>query len=818
MLMMLANYLKLAARNLAKRKGYAALNIFGLAIGMICCLLIFHYVSYERSYDDFHARAGNIVRFRMDHYQQGTLAWRSATVYPAIGPTLKKDYAEVDNFVRLYDADMVLTNPDNNARFSETKGYFADASILDMFSLPLVKGSAATALDAPGKMIISETMARKYFGSQDPTGKQLVQRSTEGAQAYNVTGVFKDYPANSHLQIRYLISYTTLGRIAADAGDTTNATETNWGWYDFYTYVLLKPGVTLQQLESRLPAFSDRYINSQEYYKVNNMRAELHVMPMKDIHLYSHSNQEAEVNGNGQAVLFLLLIAVFIIGIAWVNYINLSTARSVERAREVGVRKVMGAVRAQLIRQFLIESLLLNLMAGAIALTAFYALLPAFDAFTGRETATAMALTPVYWWLFAALFAAGTLLSGIYPALVLSGFQPALVLKGAFKNTSGGRNLRQGLIVAQFIISVVLIAGTIIVYQQVSFMRNRQLGFNMSQTLVLSGAATPQDSLYQDIIQPFKAALLQQPGIRQVTASSNVMGNEIYWTSGMRRVDAPEQAGTTLYHLGIDYDFIPAYELKVLHGRNFSRDFATDEKAVLLNERAAQMLGYGKPEAALNGRLSRGGTDTFHIIGIVGNFHQEGLRRQIEPMIFLLRPNARVYYSLKINTADVQGVIAGVQSVWNKHFPSDPFNYFFLDDSFDRQYKADLLFGKVFGTFAGLAILIACFGLMGLSAYNVLQRSKEIGIRKVLGATGQTLLLMLSKDFLKLILAALGLSVPIAWYVMNGWLQDFAYRINIQWWVFVVAGLLALLVAFATIALQVLKALRENPVKSLRTE
>ena len=814
---MILNHLKIAIRNLARRKGYALLNIFGLMLGMTCCLLIFHYVSYERSYDDFHPKGKDIVRLRLDNYQKGVLAWKSATVYPGIGPYLKKDFPEIENFCRLIDAEALFTNPTNNTKFTETKGYYADNAFLEMFNMPLLKGNPRTALDAPDKMIISQSMATKYFGKDDPMGKQLLRRDEGDPQSYAITGVFKDYPANSHLDIEYLVSYKTLSKIVTANGDTSNATETSFGWYDFYTYLQLKPGMDWKQLEAKLPAFTDRYINSQEWYKTNNNKSELHLMSMPDIHLYSNYNQEAEVNGSGQAVGFLLLVAVFIIGIAWVNYINLSTARSVERAREVGVRKVMGAARMHLMRQFMVESLLINLVALLLALIAFKTLLPAFDRFTGRDVVTSFALTPAYWWLFMGLFGAGTLLSGVYPAFVLSGFQPVAVLKGAFKNTSGGHNLRRGLIIAQFIISVVLIAGTIIVYQQVSYMRRQELGFDINQTLVLDGVGTLQDSVYAGVFQPFKTELLQQKDIKKVTASSNVMGNEIYWTSGVTRTDIPNQTAVTLYHLGIDYDFAAAYNLKLLAGRNFSPDFSTDQKSVLLNEQAAKLLGYANPTEALNGFVRRN-RDTLKVTGVVSNFHHEGLQKQIQPMIFLLLPNARNFYSLKIESGNVQRTIATVQNIWNKYFPAEPMDYFFLDESFNRQYKADMLFGKVFGTFAILAILIACFGLMGLSAYSVLQRTKEIGIRKVLGASGKGLLMLLSKDFLKLIMIALVLSIPVAWYIMHGWLQDYAYRIDIKWWVFALAGLLALLIAFVTISLQVMKAVMEKPVKSLRTE
>ena len=813
---MLTNYLKLAFRNLKKRKGNALLNILGLTIGMSACLLIFHYVSFERSFDDFVPKAKDVVRLRLDNYQKGKLAWQSATIYPAIAPTLKKDYPEIENFCRIYDAQFLLSTENNDVKFNEDKGYYADPAFLEMFNIQLTKGDRATALSTPDKMVISKKIAKKYFGNADPMGKRLMVRDPQFQRSYMISGVFDSYPQNSHLIVEYLVPYSSLGQYLRQLGDTSNATETSFGWYDFYSYLQLKPGTDWKQFEKKLPGFCDRYINSQEWYKKNNNRAELYLIPLTDIHLHSNVNQEAEVNGNGQAVSFLFLIAIFIISIAWINYINLATARSIERAREVGMRKVLGALRIDLIRQFMIESFMLNLIALLLSVAIFSFLLPAFDKFVGRDTFTHFTLTSSYWRFFILLFLGGTFLSGIYPAFVLSGFQPITVLKGLFKNSAGGISMRKGLIVAQFIISVVLIAGTIIVFQQLQFMRNQKLGANIKQTVVLEGAQSQQDSIYRAIFQPFKTELLQQPDIKSVTASSNVMGREIYWTSGVTRVGANETS-VTLYHLGIDYDFVPSYELKLEAGRNFSKEFKTDEKAVLINKKAAELLGFKDAQGAINGRIRRN-NDTLNVIGVVSDYHHQGLQKTIDPMVFLLIPNIRQYYSLKVESSNMQKTIANISKTWNKYFPADPVNYFFLDETFNEQYKSDQLFGKVFAVFAFLAILIACFGLLGLSAYNVLQRTKEIGIRKVLGASVQSILMLLSTEFLKLIAIALVLAIPICWFSMHSWLQDFAYRIKIDWWVFAIAGFLALLIAFLTISLQVMKALVENPVKSLRTE
>ncbi|HWB26906.1 MAG TPA: ABC transporter permease [Chitinophagaceae bacterium] len=815
---MLTNYFRIAMRNLLKRKGFTTLNIMGLAIGITCCVLIFQYVSYERSYDTFEKNAGRIVRIRLDQYKQGQLAWQSATSYPAIGPTLKKDYPEVENFCRLIDDNLLLSNQSANIKFSETKGYYADPAAIDMLGINLTKGNAATALNAPGKIIISQSMAKKYFGTGDALNKLLTVRSGNIVEDYQVGGVFKDYPANSHLIIDYLVPYSKLEQEQLAEGDSSNAVNTSFGWYDFYTYLQLKPGTDINKFQAKLPAFANKYINSQEWCKTNNIKDWLYVIPLSDIYLYSNYNQEAEVNGNGSVVNFMFLIGFIIMAIAWINYINLSTARSVERAREVGVRKVLGAGKAGLVRQFMVESLLLNLAAIFIAALAVYLLTPVFNTLMGRNVPAGFGMSLKYWLIFTGIFIAGSLLSGLYPSFVLSNYKPLLVLKGAFKNSSGGLLLRKGLIILQFSVSVILIAGTIVVYQQVQFMRSQQLGANINQTLVLNGAQSVGDSVYANTLQPFKTTLLQQAGIKSIAASTSVMGGEIYWTNGIKSLNHKELGAVTLYLLGIDYDFIPQFELKLLAGRNFSRNYSTDKHAAIVNRQAAKLLGFKNADDALNKKISRGGQDTLTIIGVVEDYHHLGLQHPIDPQLILLRPNARNSYSVKLQTTDLSKTIAAAERTWNRFFPNDPFSYYFLDDQFNQQYKADQQFGKVFTLFALLAILIACFGLLGLSAYNILQRTKEVGIRKVLGASVANVLFILSKDFLWLVTIAFVVAAPIAWWLMYNWLQGFAYRITISWWVFGIAGILAVIIALGAISFQAIKAALANPVKSLRSE
>jgi len=816
---MIKNFFVISLRNLLKRKGYTTLNILGLTIGITCCMLIFQYVSYERSYDTFQKNSSQIVRIRLDEYKQGKLLWQSATSYPAFGPLMKKDYPEVQNYCRLIDDELLLSNDSKNLKFSEKKGYFADPSSISMLGVELAAGNNATALDAPNKIIVSQTMARKYFGTTDVIGKILQSHGDGRAKpdVYQITGVFKDYPKNSHLIIDYLVSYETLRKALKEQGDKEDSANTAIGWYDFYVYIQLKPGTDLQAFQAKMPAFAAKYVNKRKGAKGSQFSGnKLYIIPFSDIHLYSNYNQEAEVNGSGSAVNFMFLIGLIILGIAWINYINLSTARSVERAKEVGVRKVLGAAKGNLVRQFMLENVLLNLTAILLAGLAVAMLTPWFNNLMGKDVSTGFSMSGKYWLIFFAIFCSGTLLSGLYPAFVLSDYKPVAVLKGAFKNTSGGLILRKSLIVVQFGISVVLIAGTIIVYQQVNFMRKQKLGVDINQTLVLSGVQSIPDSVYQDALQPFKSELLKIPGVKSMTSSSNVMGQEIYWTNGFQSLDHKELGGSTVYRLGVDYDFIPQFGMKLLAGRNFSKDFPTDKKGAILNDRALAQMGFKDPQDAIGKKISNG--DTLTVIGVIQSFHHMGLQKPIDPQLISLRPNARNAYSIKLQTNELQGTVAAVKVLWSRYFPNDPFSYFFLDDEFNAQYQSDQRFGEMFTLFASLAILIACFGLIGLSAYNILQRTKEVGIRKVLGASVQNVVFILSKDFLLLVILSFVVAAPVSWFIMHQWLQDFAYRITISWWVFGVAGALALLIALSTISYQAIKAAIANPVRSLRSE
>lgn len=790
---MLRNYLKIAWRNLLKNKPFFLINTLGLAVGMAACLLILQYVTFERSYDDFHADVDNIYRIELD----GKLAFRSATSYPAIAPTLKKDFPEVVETARLYDASTNVVTY-NNVHYREDNFYFADNSVFNIFKIDFLSGNPATALADKNTVVLSETTARKYFGNQNPLGKTI----RLGRDPYLVKGVYKDYPKNSHLELDLIFSYRT----EPDA-------QTSWGWYDFFTYVKLKPGTNPAQFGAKIINLVDKYNPDRVKHGHRN---ELLLQPLRAIHLTSNLNQEAEVNGNGKSVAVLSIIALFILVIAWINYINLATARAMDRAKEVGIRKVAGAERTQLIVQFLLESLILNIVAVTVALVIVQVSAPYFNSLTGRPLSLTQWFQHELWLPAVGVFLGGTLLSGLYPAFLLSGFQPITVLKGKLSHLTGGLSLRQSLIVFQFAASVILIIGTITVYQQLRYMQEQDLGFSMAQKLIVRGVDEP-DSTYGPKADAFRQELVKANLVEKATASAYVPGIEILWTRGAQRLDRSDAIVNTLYNTAIDYNFLDAYDIKLVAGRNFNRTFGTDRHNALINETAVKLLGFANPADALGKRIRSG--DTVQIVGVVKDYHQQGLQKGHWPMLLHFHPDDARFFSLQLaSTNNLEERLAGIKAQYDRIFPGNPFEYFFLDSFFNEQYKAEQQFGRVCSLFAGLAIFIACLGLFALATFIAKQRTKEIGIRKVLGASVPSLIGLLSKDFMKLIVVAILIASPLAWYAMHRWLADFAYHIAVPWWAFVLAGTAAVGIALLTVSFQSVKAALVNPVKSLRSE
>lgn len=806
---MIKNYLKSAFRNFLKHKTFTFLNILGLSLGLAASVLILQFVRYELSYDTFHSDIDNIYRIQYNVIQNEKMTVECAAAVPAVGPALKDNFPEVKEFTRLYPISGVMAyeSPERGfISFREEKMQFADPRAFEIFDFRLLEGNPETALQGPNKAVISQATAKKYFQDENPIGKTL---NWDGEYDFEVTGIFEDVPENSHIKFPMLFSFKTLS-------DRYEQAETAWGWYDFNTYVLLDDGVNVDELQSKW----DDYLFEQrgEEWTKRNSKQEFILQPLRDIHLYSHLLQESEPDeqGDGEAVYFLTIIAFFILIIAWVNYINLSTAKSFERANEVGVRKVMGAEKGQLVKQFMAESFLINLLAMIIALIGIVVCWPSFAALTGRDIPLEYIIDAQFWQLIIGLFLLGTLLSGIYPAVVLSSFKPISVLKGKMMANAGGNLMRKGLVVFQFVSSIVLIIGTIIVYDQLSFMQNQKLGIDINQTLVLEGPGIT-DSLYDDNLAAFKQEALNIAGVKQMTAASNVPGNEIFWTRGIKRMQGGPESSITVYNVGIDHDYVPAFDLKVVAGRNFDLQFPTDhEDRVLINRELSESLEFESPEKAIGEKVTLGG-DTLEIAGVLENYHQMSLKSKVTPLVFRLTTSSS-FYSFKIEASNYKDVLAAIEGPWNRFFPGNPIDYFFLDSYFNKQYEGDRQFGQVFGLFSVLAIFVASLGLFGLASFLTIQRTKEIGIRKVLGSTVPNIVLLLSRGFIQLVLIANLIAWPLAWWVMDGWLASFPYRIDINLFLFPIAGFGVILIAFLSVGFQTLKAALLNPAKTLKYE
>ena len=799
---MLTNYLKIAFRTLRKHPAYAVINVAGLAVGMACFMLIMLYVQDERRYDHFHEKADRIVRITSE-YTDETGRRSFARSYPAIGPTLVRDVAEVERTVRFQRFQGALRYEDR--LFNEDYMFFAEASVFDVFTFPLLQGDPATALTEPNTAVLTESAARRYFGQDDPLGKTIVLSDT---LAFTVTGMAQDVPLASHLRFEILLSFETLRNIAAARGRHLDEI---WTSGTFYTYALLATPGAVAAVEAQLPAYVERYIGDQAG---TGAVFSLALQPITDIHLRSDLRQELGPNGNLTYVYVFSAIAVFILLISCINFMNLSTARSVQRAREVGVRKALGAQRGQLVRQFLSEAMLLGFVALVLAGVLAALVLPWFNDFTGK----ALSFDPARHWAYvpAALGLAALvgMLAGSYPAFLLSAFRPVHVLKGTMRV---GRQrlatvLRRSLVVFQFALSIGIIAGTVVAWQQLDYMRSRHLGFDQEQILVLP---FNWEQVVVERFETLKAALLQDASVRQVTASGDVPGRMFtsmsYWIEGM-----PEGERGGINALIVDPDFAETYGLEMVAGRDFSPDLAANlGETFILNEAAVREMGLTPEEAV--GKPFRMNT-TGPVIGVVKDFHFEGLQKSLEPLVMTVWPSWFGYVSLRLDTGTLPQTLAHVERVWQSVVPTLPFEYLFLDDDFARQYRAEAQFGQVFMVFGVLAIFISCLGLFGLAAFTAERRTKEIGVRKVLGASASNIVLLLNRDVTVLVVLAAVLAAPIAYFAMHRWLDAFAYRIDISWGIFLLAGLVALAVTWLTVAYQSIRAALADPVEALRYE
>ncbi|GAB2790237.1 ABC transporter permease [Rhabdobacter roseus] len=817
---MIRNYLKIAVRNLWKNKVFSGVNLLGLVAGLTACLLILQYVSFELSFDRFQRDADRIYRVTNDRFQQGKLIQHGTITYPTVGKTMANDYQEIDAYTTLANGGSIKIRHEKQV-FQEDQLFYVDEHFLAFFTFPLLAGNPRTALNAPRSLVLTESNAQRIFGVKPTDYATLIGRSLLidlDNEPYQITGILEDVPATSHLQFGALVSYETL------VGTWGEWVKNSWESSDMWHYLKLKPGVDALALERKFPAFSERYFQGD---KVSGSVEKFYLQPLTEAHLYSDYEYEIGVVNNGKAVWTMLIIAAFILLIAWINYINLATARSLERAKEVGVRKVAGATMQQLMSQFLSESVLLNLLALGIALGLAVTLEPVLVALIEKPLSLALLTGAGYGGslmalVLAGVFVLGVVFSGFYPAFALSSFQPISVLKGTFKRSEKGIWVRKSLVVFQYTASVVLIVGTFIVFRQLEYMRSEKLGFNLDQTLVVSGPAlTEWDSTSIDRISTFKGELTQYPAIKAASASINLLGNRLPRTFNVKRVGANDEKGLTLSRMVIDLDFFDTYQIDLLAGRNFlSTDSDPDGrkiKNIIINASAAALLGFEEPGAAVGQKISFMGRE-WDVVGVVRDFHQQSLRHPIEPILFAPFYSNGGYYSLKIATTDLNRTLELVKQKYQQFFPGNNFSYFFMDEQFNRQYKDDQLFGKITTAFSLLAVLIASLGLFGLSSYTITQRTKEIGVRKVLGASVGSIVALLSRDFLKLVLVAILLATPLAWYATKRWLDEFAYKIDLSWWIFALAGTLAIAIALLTVSFQSIRAALMNPVKSLRSE
>jgi putative ABC transport system permease protein len=810
---MFRNYLKIALRNLWKQKTFSAINLIGLAVGLCCFLLISMYVLDELSFDRYNQKAERIYRINSDILFGGN-SLRLPVTSDMMGASLKKDYPQVEEYTRIYASSGSKLIKKGAEFINEARVAHADSTFFNVFTLPAVYGDTRMALHEPNTVVVTEKTAIKYFGKTDVVGK-AIETNDDNNAVYKITAVIKNMPQNSHFNFDLIFSMKNVNY--------------QWGQYmshNFHTYLLLKEGADAKAFEKNFAQYIDKYVMPQakQYMQLNSMaefekagnKLEYSLIPLTKIHLYSDRPFELAPLGNIQYVYIFSAVALFILLIACINFMNLTTARSTSRAREVGIRKVLGTERKNLVKQFLTESTLMALLSLFIALAIAYFVLPLFNDVSGKSMVMGSLLSPLTLPLLIALPFIVGLMAGSYPAFFLSAFRPIEVLKGRMKLGGRSGGLRSLLVVFQFATSIILIIGTIVIYRQLHYIQTRNLGFNKDQVLVIDNAYALGNN-----VDAFKNDVLQMPGIISGTLSgflpvTNSSRNDNTFS---KEAVMDMKNGISMQNWTIDYDYLQTMGMELIRGRNFSKEYGTDSLAIIINEKTAAVLGYDDPVGKRIYQQADPGEPPviYTIIGVVKNFNYETLKQSIGPLAFFLGKSTGLA-SFKVKADNIPSMIESIETKWKALAAGMPFSYRFLDDSFSEMYRSEQRAGKIALTFSVLGILIACLGLFGLSAFVAEQRVKEIGIRKVLGASVGGLVGLLSKDFVKLVLIAFVIAAPLAWYFMNGWLQDFEYRIKLNWTIFFAAGMATLLIAVITISLQAIKAAVANPVKNLRTE
>jgi len=806
---MIRNWLKVALRNLVRHKGYSFINLFGLAVGMTCAILILLYVRDELSFDRYPAKAGSIYRLALDARTANRGQVRTARTPPPWAAALARDYPEVLNFVRFKTplVSWLVGYEERDRRFHEKGFYFADPSVFEVFSLRLLRGDPATALKEPNSLVLTEQAAARYFGREDPLGKVL---RVDNTYDFRVTGVMRDVPRRSHIDFDILASFESLNVLPIYGGTQYGTFERSGLNPDVYTYLLLKDGYRPAELEKKMPAFLNTYLGRQ--LAQANVRLTPFLQPLVDIHLHSNLDAELRANSSVSDIYVFSAVALFILAIAGINFMNLATARSAGRAREVGIRKVVGAERRELIGQFLGESLLLAMISLILAVALARLLLPVFGLLAGKALAFDLA-DPVFLLGAVGLALAVGAASGSYPAFFLSAFRPANVLRGPLR--SGGANvlLRKVLVVFQFGVSIVFMIGTAVVYEQIRYLRTKPLGFDKENVVVIPLG----DPRARPLFQAFKDRALQSPQVLSASGATSLPGGLVNVALISPEGTAPAEQAAVDFNL-VGYDFLRTLRIELAAGRDFSREHPSDLlQAVILNESAVAFLGW--KDSPLDKRIRIGNLDC-RVIGVVRDFHVRSLHHRVGPLLLHLSPtpDGLLYAALRVDPKESRQALAFIESRWREVYPHDPFIYSFLEDDFDALYRAEDARGRVFIAFSALTVVIACLGLFGLASFSTEQRRKEVGIRKVLGASASGLTRLLTTEFVRLVLVACALAWPVAYYAMSRWLGRFAYRVPMGWWIFPAAAVLAVLIALLTVGFQAVRAARTDPVESIRIE
>lgn len=800
---MFKNYIKIAWRNLWKNKGYSSINIVGLAIGLACCLLIVLYIHDELSYDKYHVKKDRIYRVINSFEENEKLIRHDVWGVAPIGPALKADFPEVKNVVQ-FSGVTSISLKNKEKVFQEEHVFFMDSTAFDVFSWKVLAGNPTTALTAPYSAVLTASTAKKYFGNENPIGKTLEGGLAAGRAdpgLYKVTAVIEDVPSNSHFTFDALLSMSTFKQAQPDMFDS-------WGYVDFYTYVLVSDQFNLANFNKNIPQFLKKHGASQED-KYN-----FHLEPMLDAYMHSAAGRQPGVTGSIQNLYIFAIIGLFILFIACVNFMNLATSRSMERAKEVGVRKAIGANHRNLILQFMCESLALVFIAALLALLFVIIALPSMGAFAGKNFAWSNLFNMTTLSIFLVIVSITGIIAASYPAFVLARFRPVEVLKGTFK-TTGGQFLRKGLVIFQFGLSIVLIAGTCIVFSQLHHLQHTNLGFQQDQMLVIDYNF---DNEINKNLESIKNTFKRDKDVIAVSTSRSVPGT--FFPNAGTQIESTEgkmvQLAPALFE--VDIDFIPNMGIEMVAGRAYSRDFPADSAhSMIINEAAAKLWGYNNPQEIIGKRFAQWGKEG-RVIGVVKDFNYLSLHNKVEALALRLEPWSSRFITIKLQQTNLPETIGRMEKIWTGLAPHIPFNYTFLDQSFKRQYEADYRFQRIFTTFSGFALFIACLGLLGLVTYTAQQRTKEIGIRKVLGSSIFGIIQLLSLDFIKLVIIAMCIAIPVAYWAMGRWLNNFAYHIDMQWWMFGIAGMSALFIALTTVGYQALKAAKANPVDSLRDQ